>query len=60
MVARAADAGVRIYPLGDYCVARNAEAPAAILLGYGNLQPSSIEEGVRILAGVVAECTPRR
>ena len=60
LVARAADAGVRIYPLGDYCVARNAEAPAAILLGYGNLQPSSIEEGVRILAGVVTECTPRR
>jgi GntR family transcriptional regulator/MocR family aminotransferase len=53
LTSRAAEAGVRIYPLGDYRIMKRADAPPAILLGYGELSPAAIDEGVRILAGVV-------
>ena len=53
LVAQAAERGVRIYPLGDYRVAKANDAVPAVLLGYGNLTPPAIEEGVRILADVV-------
>ena len=59
VVEQAADRGVRIYPLGEYCVAKTRDAAPAILLGYGNLTLPSIEEGVRILADVVASALRR-
>ena len=52
-------AGIRIYPLGDHRVARTPGAPAEILLGYGGLDPPAIEEGVRILADVIANAGRR-
>jgi GntR family transcriptional regulator / MocR family aminotransferase len=60
LAERAAAAGVRIYTLGEYRVARQADAPPALLLGYGNLPPATIEEGVRILADVVERGARRR
>ena len=56
LVEQAAERGVRIYPLGDYRVAKAHDAAPAVLLGYGNLTPPAIEEGVRILADVVVGC----
>ncbi len=55
LVDDAAAAGIRIYALGDHRVTRTADSPAAILLGYGGLEPPEIDEGVRILADVVAK-----
>ena len=52
-------AGIRIYPLGGHRVARTPGAPAEILLGYGSLDPPAIEEGVQILADVVANAGRR-
>ena len=49
-------AGIRIYPLDEHRIVRSADDPPAILLGYGNLTTPAIEEGVRILADVVADC----
>jgi GntR family transcriptional regulator / MocR family aminotransferase len=53
LVEQAAERGIRIYPLGDYRAAKVHDAAPAMLLGYGNLTPPAIEEGVRILAEVV-------
>jgi GntR family transcriptional regulator / MocR family aminotransferase len=47
---RAAAAGVRVYPLSSYRTAPQRDAPPALVLGYGNLTPRAIEEGVRTLA----------
>jgi GntR family transcriptional regulator / MocR family aminotransferase len=52
-------AGIRIYPLDEHRIVRSADDPPAILLGYGNLATPAIEEGVRILARVVADCRRR-
>lgn len=53
LTARAADAGVRVYPLGQFRVRRRPGHAPAILLGYGRLEPSVIDEGVRRLADAV-------
>ena len=60
LVEQAADRGVRIYPLGHYCVAKSTDAAPAILLGYGSLTPPAIEEGVRVLAEIVASAAVHR
>jgi GntR family transcriptional regulator/MocR family aminotransferase len=51
---QAADAGVRVYPLRTYCTTRRSDTPPALVLGYGNLTPAAIEQGVRTLARAVA------
>jgi GntR family transcriptional regulator/MocR family aminotransferase len=59
LAERAEAAGIRIYTLGDYRVARAPGTAPAILLGYGNLTTQAIEDGVRILADVVSDATRR-
>jgi GntR family transcriptional regulator/MocR family aminotransferase len=58
LIERAATAGIRVYPLTPYRVAKSDAAPA-ILLGYGNLTPALIEHGVQELAAIVAELALR-
>jgi GntR family transcriptional regulator/MocR family aminotransferase len=57
LTARVADAGVLIYPIHPFRVETVSAAPQ-FLLGYGNLTPERIDEGVRVLANVVAELRP--
>ncbi len=59
LTERAAAAGIRVYPLKPYRVAKQADAAPAILLGYGNLTPALIERGVEELAVIVAELACR-
>jgi GntR family transcriptional regulator/MocR family aminotransferase len=47
---RAEAAAVRVYPLSKYRVSRRPGAAPALVLGYGNLGPETIERGVRLLA----------
>jgi GntR family transcriptional regulator/MocR family aminotransferase len=54
---RAAAAGVLIYPVHPYRVKVSSTTPEFIL-GYGNLTPERIDEGVRMLADVVAGLRP--
>ncbi|MGH9136108.1 MAG: PLP-dependent aminotransferase family protein [Acidimicrobiales bacterium] len=54
VAARARAAGVGIYPLSGYCTGDRDRATPAIVLGYGNLTPAAIEQGVRTLAHAVA------
>jgi GntR family transcriptional regulator/MocR family aminotransferase len=50
-VARsAADAGVLVRTLGEFRMGTPADLPAALVLGYGPLEPATIERGVRLLA----------
>ncbi len=49
-------AGVRVYPLGKYRSAPRPGAPPAIVLGYGNLNATTIDEGIRKLAEAVERC----
>jgi GntR family transcriptional regulator/MocR family aminotransferase len=55
LTERAAAAGVRVYPLKPYRIAKPGAAAPAILLGYANLTPALIEQGVQELAMIVAE-----
>ena len=55
LTERAASAGIRVYPLKPYRIAKPAGAASAILLGYANLTPTLIERGVQELAIIVAE-----
>jgi GntR family transcriptional regulator / MocR family aminotransferase len=54
IAARARDAGVGVYPLGDYHARRDRALPPGFVLGYGPLSPNASARGVRILADVVA------
>ena len=47
VVARAHDAGVRVYPLSRFCVER-ARDPG-LVIGYGVIPTSKIDEGLRRL-----------
>ncbi len=49
-------AGIRVYPLSKYRAKPRIERPDALVLGYGNLAPAAMEQGVRMLADVVAGC----
>jgi GntR family transcriptional regulator/MocR family aminotransferase len=53
VVREAAAAGVGVYPGAPYHL--NQPAPPSILLGFSGLTGSEIEEGIRRLAGVLAE-----
>jgi GntR family transcriptional regulator/MocR family aminotransferase len=54
LTEHAADAGVRVYPLGRYRRIARPGAPPALVLGYGSLRPRTIEEGIRRLADAAA------
>ena len=45
----AAGAGVRVYPLSEYCIDRQ-EHPPTVLLGYAGMEENGIREAVRLLA----------
>lgn len=47
----AADAGVRLRTLGEFRMGSGSDLPAALVLGYGQLEPATIERGIRLLAG---------
>lgn len=51
-VERTTAAGVRLYPLEMFRVSGRVHPEPGVVLGYGNLVPSAIEEGVRTLADV--------
>jgi GntR family transcriptional regulator/MocR family aminotransferase len=53
IVREAAAAGVGVYPGAPYHLYR--PAPPSILLGFSGLDEAEIEEGIRRLAGVLAE-----
>jgi GntR family transcriptional regulator/MocR family aminotransferase len=55
LTERAASAGIRVYPLKPYRVAKTASVTPAILLGYASLTPPLIEQGVQELAMIIAE-----
>ena len=50
VVARAAAAGVGVYPLDNYRTDHRRPMPPGLVLGYGMLSPARIEHGVRLLA----------
>ncbi len=58
VVARALDAGVRVYPLERYR-ARRTPLPPAIVLGYGSVPPDRAEEGIRRVGQVLAALRSR-
>ena len=49
LVEGAAGAGVRVYPLSEYCIDRQ-EHPPTVLLGYAGMEENGIREAVRLLA----------
>ncbi|MDQ1424808.1 MAG: GntR family transcriptional regulator / MocR family aminotransferase [Acidimicrobiaceae bacterium] len=51
---RALAAGVRVYPLGSYRTKRDDAMSPGLVLGYGQLSPAKIEQGVRLLAEAVS------
>jgi GntR family transcriptional regulator/MocR family aminotransferase len=51
---RALAAGVRVYPLTSYRTKRGAAMSPGLVLGYGQLTPTKIEQGVRLLADAVS------
>lgn len=50
---RAAACGVHVNPLSRYRVTGRVHRAPAVVLGYGNLTPATLEEGVRALARAV-------
>jgi GntR family transcriptional regulator/MocR family aminotransferase len=49
-VARSAeDVGVRVRTLDELCLGTRTDLPPALVLGYGQLEPATIERGVRLL-----------
>ena len=51
---RALEVGVRVYPLEDFRASRRSDPTPGLALGYGQLTPSQLEEGARLLADVIA------
>lgn len=52
-VKRAAEAGIKVYGLSEYCIRTRDDADAAtVLLGYATLSKEQIREGVRMLGEV--------
>jgi GntR family transcriptional regulator/MocR family aminotransferase len=50
VAARAAEAGVLVRTLSEFRMETPADLPPALVLGYGPLQPATIEHGVQLLA----------
>ena len=51
LVRLAAEAGVRVYPLSEYCIDDRVYEPA-VLLGYAAVTEDEIRQSVRILSKV--------
>ena len=49
LIRRARQAGIKVYPLSEYCV-NEADYPPTVILGYATLSEEEIREGVRLLA----------
>ena len=49
LIQRARQAGIKVYPLSEYCV-NEADYPPTVILGYATLSEEEIREGVRLLA----------
>ena len=49
LIQRARQAGIKVYPLSEYCV-NEADYPPTVILGYATLSEEQIREGVRLLA----------
>ena len=49
LIRRARQAGIKVYPLSEYCV-NEADCPPTVILGYATLSEEEIREGVRLLA----------
>jgi GntR family transcriptional regulator / MocR family aminotransferase len=56
VVARAADAGVRIEPLAPFW---GDGGPPGLLFGYGSITEGAIDDGVSIIADVISGLDPR-
>ncbi len=50
-IAQAGRAGVRVYPLSEYCIDER-EYPPTVLLGYATMGEEEIREAIRILTAV--------
>jgi GntR family transcriptional regulator/MocR family aminotransferase len=51
---RALEAGVRVYPLQDFRIARTDDETPGLVLGYGAVPPAKAARGVRRLAAAIA------
>ena len=49
LIQRARQAGIKAYPLSEYCI-NEADYPPTVILGYATLSEEEIREGVRLLA----------
>ena len=49
LIQRARQAGIKVYPLSEYCV-NEVDYPPTVILGYATLSEEEIREGVRLLA----------
>ena len=58
VVAGCEQQGIRVYGARGYWGGRNG--PPALLIGYGGIQESQIQQGVERLARVLARLRPRR
>ncbi|MFI9122886.1 PLP-dependent aminotransferase family protein [Streptomyces bikiniensis] len=52
-LARAAEAGVALRPLEEYGTARPEDGDVRLVIGYAHLSPSTVAEGIGLLAGAV-------
>ena len=59
LAASAAARGLRLRTLGDFRLGANAGLPPALVLGYGQLSPTTIERGVALLAAAARDSFPR-
>lgn len=57
LIRKAAQAGVKVYGMSDYCIGEKSEN-ATILLGYANLSENEIKEAVQILQEAWSEELP--
>lgn len=55
---RALQAGVRVYPLQDFRIARKGDETPGLVLGYGAVPPAKAASGMRRLAAVIDSLTP--
>jgi GntR family transcriptional regulator/MocR family aminotransferase len=58
VVKHALDAGVHVYPLGDFRIVREYGQAPGLVLGYGAVPEQKIDTGVRKLATVINELHP--
>ena len=49
LVEKAADAGIKVYPLRDCFIEVNKDETPVIMLGYAKLNAATMESGLKIL-----------